>query len=355
MNRSNPELVEEPTGTTSNLPALVKGCPSSSRPSVEFRKAKSNASPERKSWNKNEVSSLERRNFESGVAHYREGAQIDGDDTAIGGRRGSFTGPGRRCAARAVEGNETPADQRRASIMNERFPLLELKEVPRKNTPQPRRSSSMMRFASSTAAASKQAGLPAAGVNDENARITSIGTAAPYPLQPRYSEMSLKDGDGPACTPERLAHHHPQLSGRLRKPQSLMMISTPYGRITETSGDEEDPVHGPSTTARLGRPLDSDGYGGARGLMVMSRESLAHSPNLGTEKEEGIEYEKDTAAPRTPNIAGKKRQHKAGMSIPISSKRMVSNFLRSRRRNGGNLVSGESGNRVGDETSPAFV
>ena len=346
-NRSDPELADEPTGMATIIPARVHRYPRQTAPLAQLHKTKSNASVEWKSWMNSQMTSLDRRNSKCSISHYREGAQIEGDDTAVGGRPSSSAGPGRRQSVRTAKGNETPTDQRRSSVMNDRFPLLELKEVPRNNTPKPRRSSSVTRLASLTAADVKRASLAAMGINDENTRISSAETASSHPLRAKCSKIFLKGGEDPVSTPGRLQQ---QQDKRLCRPQSSTTIRSQYGRIAETSGEEGDEIQAPRMTSRLSRPFFDDGHsGGFGGGMGPSKVWPAPSGCRANE----YEYESETALPRITRPADKRRDHRLGMGMPISSKRMVSNFLRSRRRN---TAARESGQReVEDDAAPAFV
>jgi hypothetical protein len=395
INRLESELCDEPAGMATIVPARVNRYPRPTPSLAQLHKTKSNASVEWKSWMNSQMTSLDRRNSRSSNSHYREGAQMDGDDTAVGGGRPSSSGGHghRRSSARTTKGNtETPTHQRRSSIMNERFPLLELKEVPRSNTPKPRRSSSVTRLVSSTAADVKRASLAAmgAGVNDENSRISSIatGSGGSHPLRAQYSRNSFKGGEErePVSTPGRLQHQYHQhhqiqqqhaQGKRLGRPKSSITIRSQYGRITEASGDEEDEdtFHGhgydPRKTSRLSRPFDDNGYGADNAGVMVSHEtrvSRAHSRPFPAHEGNTCDHEneRDTALPTIAGSAEKRRDHRLGMGVPISSKRMVSNFLRSRRRHGdgngnrhgnGNAGVRGAGQRDGaeEDRGPAFV
>ncbi|ERF70066.1 hypothetical protein EPUS_00253 [Endocarpon pusillum Z07020] len=331
MNRSDPELEDEPTGMATIIPTRVNRCP---HPTT------SNASMDRMN---NQMTSLNRRDSKSSNSHYREGAQMDGDDTAVGGRLGSSAVLGRRASTRTVKENEIPTHERRPSLMGDRFPLLELKEVPRNSISQARRSSSVTRLASSAAADVKRASLAAIGVNDENTRLQSADTTKGlHPLRAKYSQVSFKTAEEPLSTPGRAQPLYQQQyrDRHLGRPQSSITIRSQYGRITETSGDgdENAEMHGPRPTSRLSRPSEDHCYNegvdgcirdastGADGATV----SRAPSRYLAIRNE----YHADTALPRIGGSASKRRDHKLGFGVPVSgSRRMVSNFLRSRRRN----------------------
>jgi hypothetical protein len=353
MNRSDPELGDEPTGMATIVPTRVSRYPRPAPSLAQLHKTKSNPSVEWKAWMNSQMTSIDRKNSKSSALHYREGAQIDADDTAVGGRPGSVIGPSRRGSDRDAKGDETPTNRRRSSLMNDRFPLLDLKEVPRNNTPKPGKSSSVMRLAGSAAADIKRASLAAAGINDENARMSSTGNANSQPLRAKYSRLSFRDGEEPVSTPGRLQHQNQHQAKRLGRPQSSMTIRSQYGRITETSGDEEDDTHVPRTTSRLSRPFVDNGYGGPGTTTAGNRVSAAPSHYLGDE----VTCEKQTALPSIAGAAVKRRDQKTGPGMPLSSKRMVSNFLRSRRRNGNGTAASKPTDDLENEhnMSPAFV
>ena len=167
-NRSDPEIGDESAGMATIIPNRVNQYPRSSSSLAQPHKARSNATIEWNFWVNFQVTDLERRNSRSSTTHYREGAQIHGDDTAVGGRLGFAAELDRLSSLRKENDSETLNDERRASLMTDRFPLLELKEVPRNNTPKSRSSSSLTRLASLAAADMKKASLTAfdLGVND---------------------------------------------------------------------------------------------------------------------------------------------------------------------------------------------
>jgi hypothetical protein len=374
LDQSDPDLNDEPAGIATIIPARVNRHPRPTAPLAQVQKTKPTASVEWKSWMNNQMTNLDRRNSKSSNSHFREGAQINGDDTAIGGR------PGRQASVRTAKENETPTHHRRSSLMNDRFPLLELKEVPRNNTPKPKRTSSVTRLATSAAADVKRASLAALGVNDENARLSS--TTAPsttttsggtmfHPLRAKYSQPSSfkSSTDEPISTPGRLQnqlqhqhqYHQQGAARRLARPPSSITIRSQYGRITEMSsvddGDDYDDYDGEGrrdlrTTSRLSRPFTDSGYAGGgdggsgNGSMRTDRFSRGPPPppprppprHLAADDQFQTAYERDdTALPMVGGVAGsseKRRELKLGRAAvtTLSSRRMVSNFLRSRRR-----------------------
>jgi hypothetical protein len=349
MNRSDPEIGDEPTGMATIIPNRMNRYPRPSPSLAQLHKARSNASVEWKSWISTQMTDIDRRNSRSSTAHYREGAQIDGDDVAVGGRIGSAAGLGRRLSARTASDDETPAHDRRSSTMNDRFPLLELKEVPRNNTPKPRSSSSITRLATPSAADVKRGSLAAVGVvpNDENTRMPSIGSAGSNLLRAKYSQAPFPRGEEPVSTPGKLQPQHQTQGKKLGRPQSLMTIRNQYGKVAETPDrdEKEDDMRCVNTMSRLIEPFIDGGYpGGGSGA---SRVSLAPSSRyMGEENEE-----RDTALPRIGGSAEKRRAHKIAIGIPTNSKRMVSNFLRSRRRN----AEAREHVEAEEDACPAFV
>jgi hypothetical protein len=353
MDCSEPERDDEPEGTATIVPARVNRYPRPSPSLVQLHKAKSNASVEWDSWMNPQMTGLDRRNSKSSTTHYRESAQIDGDDTDVGGRPGSATGQGHRSSDRTARANWTPRHERRASITNERFPLVEVNETSRNNTPKPRRYSSVTKLVSSAAADVKRVGLTAIGINDENTRISSSEAPSSGKLWAQYSQVPFDGGEEPTSTLGQLQHQHQQQQvKRLARPQSSMTITSQYGKVAEASGAGEDGKHGhgPGMTSRSNRLFEHNGYDGSFGG---SRVPLAASPC----PRDRTELERDVALPRAATSAGKKRRNdKVGMGMQSSSKRMVSNFLRSRRRNsaGGSKGAGE-GRVVQADEVPAFL
>lgn len=341
MNRSELELGDEPAGIATIIPARVNRYPRPIPSLVQLHKAKSNSSHEWKSWMNSQMTSLDRRNSRSSATHYREGAQIDGADTTIGGRRGSSAGLGRRFSIHRGTSNETPSHERRTSA-NERFPLVELKEGPRNTTPKARKPSDLMKLASSAATDIKKTTLAAIGINDENARIPHDDGSNSHQLRGKFSQVSFTGGEEPVSTPGRLQYqyqHQPQTK-RLARPQSSITIRNHHDRITETSGDESDEVHAP-TTSWLVEPFQARANRVSPG--PTASRYLAHNEN---------DDENDTALP--PIAEKRSRGYKVGMGMPISSKRMVSNFLRSRRRNV-SVNKEPAENEQANSSSPAFL
>ena len=377
MNRSDPELEDEPAGMATIIPARVNRYPRPTTSLAQPHQTNSNASMEWKSRMNNQMTSLNRRNSKSSNSHYREGAQMDGDDTAVGGRLGSAAVLGRRASTRTVKANEIPTHERKSSLMGDRFPLLELKEVPRNSTSQARRSSSVTSLANSAVADVKRVSLAAIGVHDENTRLPSTDTTKGlHPLRAKYSQVLFKTAEEPLSTPGRAQPLYQQQQQhrdkQLGRPQSSITIRSQYGRITETSGDgdENADMHGPRTTSRLSRPFEDHCYdeGGVDGSVRDASTcgggatvSLAPSRYLAI----GNEYHAETALPKIAGSASKRRDHKLGFGVPVSSsKRMVSNFLRSRRRNNnaGGAAAATAATRGSDPSEvedddggPAFV
>jgi hypothetical protein len=326
MARPNPSQhdlldTDEPPGMATIIPTRVPRYPRPSPSLAQLHKAKSSANvnpgTEWRTWMTSNTSSshvsrtlanLERRNSKSSSAntnsHYREPAQIDGDDTSIGpdSARGDGAGRPRASAELARRSSvlvekaeeEELKDERRNSMMNERFPLVELKEVSRGNTVaagRPRRSSSVSRIVSEPAEDVKRDGLAlvVAGAvkNDENFRVRDkiTRTAAvlgAHPARGKHSKTSLHErGEEPVSTPGKMSHHHQQqqqqpVTKAPTRQRSSVTIRSAYARIAspgagaaDSSGDELP--HRPRTISRLSRPFDEGGYDdGSGGLMMAS-------------------------------------------------------------------------------------
>jgi hypothetical protein len=316
-----------------------------------------------------QVTSLDRRHSRASTSHHREHAQIDGDDTAIGsggGRPTTSTGFGpvlsrrgsHRMIRNAQDNFKTPVPlQRNSSIMNEHFPLLDLKEVPRNSTPKP------------TASGLKRASM--VGTNDENKKLggADMQRRVSGPLRGRRSQISFKckgqdENSPPVNTPSRL-----QVSSKTgsfanlkeltptpkQRPKSQMSLANwaPFGRNITNESDRN--------LSRLSRPFDMDipdgnrpfdsdflgteqsyGIGGKAGRL-----SVAPAAGVGTPGYSGDDEGGDTALPKIEERSVNNEHRKM-----MSSKRMVSNFLRSRRKN---IPAQNQAGAAESGSSPAFV
>ncbi|RMZ80506.1 hypothetical protein DV737_g2961, partial [Chaetothyriales sp. CBS 132003] len=227
-----------------------------------------------------------------------------------------------------------------------RFPLLEVKEVPRNNTPAPERSSSITKGRTGLLKRISSIDLGSViGKSEENGKVSASGrkynpSNIARILRERKSQVLTSRGEGrdkensvgvedespPLSTPGRLQLQLRNGNGRLRKRRSEEAVSkdqtTPksFNMSLQTKGGEydESPIERvkQSLSARLSRPFDMDVPPGNRPF---------DSVYLGNSN----------------NESGKVR----GL---WSSKRMVSDFLR--RRRGGRSSSQDTPTAGGDES-----
>jgi hypothetical protein len=340
-------------GMATIIPRRVARYPRPTPSLVQLHRTRSSERGEWKGWMENQITSLDRRHSRASTCHYREHAQIDDDDTAIGsgdGRPTTSTGfgpeTGHRDLQRTVrnvrDNVTTPVPlQRKSSIMNERFPLLDLKEVKRSSTPKP------------TASELKRASM--VGMNDENKKLGSadMQRRVSGPLRGRRSQLSLKykghdENSPPSSSPGRLqvpGHENRKTASFAnlkdltptpkQRPKSQMSLGNwaQFGRNITNESDRN--------LSRLSRPFDMDipdgnrpfdseylgieqssGVGGKAGRLSVAPVAGAGTPGYSGDDERG-----DTALPKIEERSASNENRKM-----MSSKRMVSNFLRSRRR-----------------------
>jgi hypothetical protein len=334
-------------GMATIISAKVARYPRPTPSLVQLHRARSSERGESKGWMENQMTNLDRHHSRTSTSHHREHAQIDGDDTAVASGDGRLTastsfrpdirrGGSHRTVENAKDNIKTPVLlQRNSSIMNERFPLLDLKEVPRNSTPKP------------TDGGQKRASM--VGMNDENSKLggVDIQKRASVPLRGRRSQVLLKYKDQyedspPVSTSPRLQVPSQESCNAAsfadwkeltptpkQRPKSQMSLANwaQFGRNITNESDRN--------LSRLSRPFDMDIPDGNRPF---------DSEYLGIEQSYGIG---DTALPKIEERSAHNENRKM-----ISSKRMVSNFLRSRRKNGSAQDRADSAMRGG---SPAFV
>ena len=321
------------------------------------------------------MTSLDRHHSRATTPHHHEHAQIDGDDTAVGsgGERpkkstGFATELGRhgsqRTIRKAKDGNVTPVPlQRKSSIMNERFSLLDLKELLHESTPNP------------TASDLKRPSM--VRLNDENRNAggsdmqrKSSGRLRKNKLQLVFNYRSKEENLQPVSTlghlrrsvnEDRKAASFASLKELTptpkQRPKSQMSVSN-WAQFGKTiTNDLDRNLASLSTPFDMdildgNRPFDSEylgtdqSYGIGGKAERLSVASVA-SASTGTPGYYGDDEGGDTALPK---IEGKGTNNK-NRTI-TSSKRMVSNFLRSRKKNAPaqGQMDGEK-----SESSPAFV
>ena len=277
-------------------------------------------------WMKDQMDALSRTDSKASH-HRRELAQIDPDDVEVG------NGHGKRPPSRSSAAN--------------RFPLLDLKEVPRNNTPAPKRSSSLTKSQSGLLKRVSSIGLNSTlRKNDEN-RKASNGVRKVSPgniarmLKERKSQIltswndekdkenspTLKGESPPVSTPGRLHLQMRSGNGRLRKRTSEMGVgkdqntpkefSTPHQ--PKTGDYDESPTDRikQSLSARLSRPFnmdvpaenrpfDSMYLGKREGGIPDTRLSVAPNPSGATRGPKGYgglgpsPFQADTALPEVP-------------------------------------------------------
>ena len=341
---------------------------------VQLHRARSTERGEWKGWMEDQMTTLDRRHSRASTSHHREHAQIDGDDAAIGngGGRASASkgvGPelGRRGSQktiRSVKDNEATLVPltRKSSIMNDRFPLLDLKEVPRNSTPKP------------TACQLQRASM--IGLNNENKKLGGANTQRKGSgrLRGKRSQVSLKykaeDENSPLfSTPGRLqasGHEHLKTASlanlkeitptpeQRHKSQMNMANWAQFGRNITNDSDRN--------LSRLSRPFDMDipngnrpfdsvylgteqlhGKGGKVGRLSVAPGAATGTPGYSGDDDESGE----TALPKIEEKSASSESRKM-----MSSKRMVSNFLRSRRKNS---PAKDEADATASGSSPAFV
>jgi hypothetical protein len=176
----------------SNTPRQVNNIPTTAtRPPMHASKS----SAEWKTWVDSQMSTLDRQNsIQSRLSearrppttHYRESAQIDGDDTQVGRTQyaaaGSLVRPGIPDGQpHTVSRPSRPSPPRRVlSGMNDRFPLIETKSLQRMNN-----------FRSQDRRPSPDPGTSAH--NDENPRVSAVPThRPPSSVRLRSSQATLR-------------------------------------------------------------------------------------------------------------------------------------------------------------------
>ena len=361
---------ERPTGGMATIiPSRVSRYPRPTPSLLQLHRTRSGERGDWRGWMENQMTALDRRNSRaSQYIHQREHAQIDGDDTDIGvGHQSLHDKWQRRPSGRSQRsGNvaqQTAAERPKSSMMNDRFPLLDMKDGPKKSTPRP-------------VAVAERASM--IGMKDENKRVSSGGSQTQRKISNRFrSVVGLKPKDEtslpntenspaariPTSTPGRL-HILGRKENKLKSfAPSNDTTPTPkhpesrygpggwgdFGRdITNNSGNVN--------MSRLSRPFDMDvpdanrpfdsellgnetphrQYTGKDGRLSVAPATMTHAPTQIGDVSPGS----DTALPKIRD---------GGERVATSSKRMVSNFLRSRRR-------APPGKGASEETeSPAFV
>lgn len=373
-------------GMATIIPTRLNRYARPARSMLQPKSARSSEKGDWKGWMENQMSALDRKTSKasklskaSSRSHFREDAQIHGDDTSIGSDVAVKLGFGQRHL------NETTPTAAPRSSMNDRLPTLQLQEVQRSNTPAPRSSEGMTR---SWSGILNKGG--SAERNDENKKlgaraVDSLRKMSPRNLTNLLTEKKSQKSDKrenfkagsespPVSTP---GPKHIHIS-KIRKNDASSTSSglglsevTPTGNHVRMNQDKKyafDDLHdSQKDLCRLSRPFDmavpehnrpfdsmylgkedvsnqvGPGPGRlsvAQGKMVLSEQgnrSAEYWDQLGNPYHGASEPQKssplsDTALPRIVS-----EQHtgsgKKGFDMNAGSKRLVSNFLKSRRKN----------------------
>ena len=375
--------VDEDTGMATIIPARY-------RPSERPKLPSADSSERRgwKGWMEGELeASLGRRDHSKAGVHYREYAQIAPDDVQVG--KDDVAGP-----------------QSRAGPAN-RFPLLDLKEVPR-NTPAPKRSSSLTKSQSGLLKRASNVELESSSErNDENKKASSgirklsPGNIASMLKEKRSQFITTKADDikkenkpvasdspqsssPPVSTPGRFGLEMRSGNGRLRKRASEMAVRSSQ-KHHSTSKNVSTPLQGKADTydesptdrvklpvsERLTQPFNTDvlepnrpfdGMFGKQhlniGLSTASNAVDRQPKGYGGLGPSPFEDKDETALPRVRTPSGEKAssvgygsEKKAGWS----SKRMVSDFLKKRRLGRSTSTDDDIPSKDGSHSPAAFV
>lgn len=276
--RTSPEDTDESPsvgGTAAIIPTKVSCYPRPTPSLVQLHRARSIERGEWKGRIENQMTSLGHHHSRVSRPHHREGAQVDGDDTAVGGRgerptksTGFATELGRHGSQRTIRGS-----------INE---------------------------------------------NRKVASFASLKELTPTPKQRLKSQMSLSNWNqfGKNVTSDL--------------DRNLLRLSRPF--------DTDIPDGNPPFDSEYLGTEQSYGIGGKAGRLSVARVAAA---STGTPGYYGDDEGEDTALPKIEE----KGANNENRTIS-SGKRMVSNFLRSRKKN-----TPVQGQVDGEETgsSPAFV
>jgi hypothetical protein len=340
-------------GMATIIPTKVARYPRPTPSLVQLHRARSTERGEWKGWMENQMTSLDRRHSRAATSHHCERAQIDGDDTAVGnggemptkstgfatelGRHGS-----QRTTRKAKDGNVTPVPlQHKSLIMNERFSLLDLKELPHDSTPNPTASDpkrpSMIRLndENRNAGGSDMQRRSSGRLRKNRSQLVFNYRSKEENLQPVSNLGHLRrsiNEDRKAASFASLKELTPTPKQR-SKSQMSMSNWAQFGENITYDLDR--------SLATLSRPFDMDGnrpfdseylgtdqsYGIGGKAERLSVAGVA-AASTGTPGYYGDDEGGDTALPKIEE----KGTNSENRTI-IGSKRMVSNFLRNRKKN----------------------
>lgn len=332
--------------------------------------------------------------------HFREKAQIENEAPSLPrkaldeltNRALGVTRKPSLCDRSQGSRTPTPSSQvpDQLSIAKKRFPLLNVKQVSRNNTPIPSRSSSLTRSQSGLlqqiSSKEKHGGKDL--VEYENKLTASLRKISPenvanllrgkrsLPAIPTQKQERQENRPSTTESPEAASTPGPAYI-RTRTGNNLAKLSQ-----VEQAVDGESPTNLVKATlsARLSRPFNMDtpelnrpfdsmylgkrevGFADTAGarLSVANKSIDVRGPNgygglgpppIGTPKR----FDRETALPHfpTPEDDAKKQHNfvKGAVTLGIGSKRMVSNFLRSRRKGGSSDKENQPGSDQGQSGS----
>ena len=346
------ENEQAPSGMATIIPTRISRYSRPTSSATRSDRESTNTTKDLKLWRESKATSLDRRDSRSST-HYRENADIN--DEAIRANSQCFNGstqpdhsakgvgkrPQKHIFREAYVLEGLPSNHRsHPSDASERFPLLDLEQVPRYNTPAPKRSSSLKRTLS---ADTKRPSTN--GMNDENAPLD--GSRKPMlPLRNKYSFNSKVGDTPPQSMPGRLHVSNVGRTPQAQKKASFATLKdfkltpkkenavgngTANSQATARSHYTEINDENDKNMARLSRPFDSGagvGNGGERKVSPTLR-----SESLRERLQRCASFKSSNIEPATNR-----------------GRRMVSNFLWSRR-----TALGEKKREASGSSSPAFV
>ena len=282
--------------------------------------------PDWKTKINNQILSMRRRG--SNRSHYREKAQIgDEEDTSIGTRQIRHAPPGGRpIFDMAVDTSHVKPYTRQPSTTGDNLPMLELKEVPRNTYPEPRQSSE--HFTPARAHWKR---------NDENKRLDPKPST--YRLRLKASQLSLN-----SATAHSSAGSSSDSGGRTPPPQSSSLKirkAVSYAKVTPPAMSRRGFCpQSQIALAAQDRPSSRNESESVerKGTFVLSpsrpfeSELVYRYPALGEDDGAGSSTEKMDYANDEAGQSGRDEHPRLPLPGFLSRKRMVSNFLKSRRR-----------------------
>ena len=400
---SQEDVHEEPAaaGMVTIVPARVHRYPKPSPSLVQLHQAKTSAKTDSKTQLESQIMSLDRRVSRASNAHYREDTQIDGEDTSVGrrgGRPSSFVrflpGMSHRASQRTV--SDIIADQsaptglqRRRSLTNKRFTVLDQDKTPKATNPaldrlssSPRSLAADLKRASATNVDTKHQQL-----NEDRERASdALETAAKRPsVSPKIRNKENQGHSAPISSPGRSKLCDQQMQTRTKTLFAALNDVTPTPKqrirshVTRLDWGQFKDITNESdrNPSRLSGPPPGNFDDGVAGQKQNHCSHQLCDYDLLGEREQIPTVKNHRPRPSLVSVvnpAGYAGDDEGGdmSALPkieartvkvINSRRMVSNFLRSRRRTNveestreNETENAQQGIGVGHEdNSPAFV